>query len=169
MAEGVSVEFSSPSGDRLRFDWPLERLAALDASDAQPVWELAGDLDWDEIDAVRVFSGRFEDGRGVALAALRPRGAAGHGDDAIFGVLVSDGEIESLSEALLSTEYGPDGAVRRVGLELYREQDGLPLRVAGDVTGVSSEHDGRVDRQRVTLALRAGGSGVGVLDVLSRA
>jgi hypothetical protein len=168
MAEAVSVEFQSPSGELLRFDWPLDRLEALDADADEPAWELAGELDWDEVDSVRVLSGRFDDGRAIALAALRPAGAQGHGDDAVFGVLVADGETESFSEALLSTEYGPDGAVRRVGLELYREQDGLPLRVAGDATGVDSERDGGVERRRVTLALRAGGPGFGVLDVLAR-
>jgi hypothetical protein len=168
MAEGVSVEFQSPSGELLRFDWPLERLLELDPSASRPAWELAGELDWDEVETVRLLSGRFDDGRAIALAALRPRGAEGHGDEAVFGVLVSDGEAESLSEALISTEYGPDGAVRRIGLELYREHDGLPLRVAGDATEATSERDGGVERRRVALALRAAGAGIGVLDVLTR-
>jgi hypothetical protein len=169
MAEAVSVEFESPSGDRLRFDWPLGRLLALEAAEEDTAWERAGELDWDEIDLVRVLSARFDDGRALALAAIRPTGAEGHGEEAVFGVLVSEGEAESLSEVLLSTEQGPDGAVRRVGLELYRGEDGLPIRVAGDVTRASSHVDGGVERQRYGLSLRAGGSGVGVLDVLRQA
>jgi hypothetical protein len=169
MAEAVSVEFESPSGDRLRFDWPLERLVALEAAEGGTVWERAGELDWDEIDLVRVLSARFDDGRRLALAAIRPTGAEGHGEEAVFGVLFSEGEAEALSEVLLSAEHGPDGAVRRVGLELYRGEDGLPIRVAGDVTWTSSHLDGGVEHQRYGLSLRAGGAGVGVLDVLRQA
>jgi hypothetical protein len=170
MAEGVSVEFSSPSGTTLRFDWPLDRLQRLDAEDHDTVWERAGELDWDEVESVRVVSGRLDDGRLLALAALRPAGAEGHGDDAVYGVVVDDaGEAESLAQALISTEYGPEGAVRRVGLELYREDDGLALRVAGDATGAEEHRDGGVLHRRITLALRAGGPGVGVLDILAEA
>ncbi len=35
-------------------------------------------------------------------------------------------------EALLSTEYGPDGTARRLGLELYRDPAGPPVRIAAD-------------------------------------
>jgi hypothetical protein len=167
--EGVSVEFESPSAERLRVDWPLDRLRNLEPSGAETVWERAGELDWDEIDAVRVLSGRFEDGRLLAVAAVRPSGAQGHGDDAAFGVLVEGGEPESLAEVLISSEYAADGSLRRIGLELYREQDGLPLRVAGDVTGASRHRDGGVDHEAVVLELRAGGPGAGVLDVLTEA
>jgi hypothetical protein len=166
MTDAVSVEFSSPSGERLRFDWPLARLETLDGSEGDAIWERAGELDWDEVEKVRVLSGRLDDGRALALAAIRPAGAEGHGDDAVAGVLVADGEAESLAGGLLSTEYGPDGAVRRIGLELYREEDGLPLRVAGDVSEVSAHRDGAIEHERVTLTLRAGVPGVGVLDIL---
>jgi hypothetical protein len=166
MAE-VSVEFTSPEGERLAFDWPLDGLQAFDGSASEPVWELSGELDWDEIDAVRVLTARFEDGRCLALAAIRPAGAESHGDDAIAGVLVAEGETEPLAQALFSTEYGPDGEIRRIGLELYREEDGLPLRVAGDVTSVDEQPDGGVTRKRVTLDARAGSPGVAVLEVLT--
>jgi hypothetical protein len=164
--EGISVEFESPSGERLRFDWPLERLESLDGTESEPVWERAGELDWDEIDLLRAFSGRLGDGRAVAVAALRPAGADGHGDDAVAGVLVTDGEPKALAATLLSTEYGPGGAVRRVGLELYPEDQGLPLRVAGDVTGIERLGEGGTERTRVALALRAGSEGAGILDII---
>jgi hypothetical protein len=164
MAESVSVEFSSPSGTTLRFDWPLDRLRTLDAERDDTVWERAGELDWDEVESVRVLSGRLEDGRLLALADLRPVGAEGHSDDAVSGVVVDEGEPESLAEALISTEYGRDGGLRRVGLE-----EGLPLRVAADATATDEHRDGRVLHRRVTLALRAGGPGIGVLDILTSA
>jgi hypothetical protein len=160
--EDISVEFVSPGGERLRFDWPLDRLETFDGSETDPIWELAGELDWDEIKLLRVFSGRLDDGRAIALAALRPAGATGHGDDAVAGVLVSDGQPKALAQALLSTEYGPDEGPRRVGLELYPEDQGLPLRVAGDVTGV----DRVAQRTRIALKLRAGAEGIGVLDTV---
>jgi hypothetical protein len=166
MAE-VSVEFTSPAGERLAFDWPLERLQAFDGSDAGAIWELEGELDWDEIGVVRVLTARFEDGRCLALVAIHPVGAEAHGADAIAGVLVSEGEPEALAEALMSTEYGPAGEIRRVGLELYREEDGLALRIAADVTGVDERADGGLVHKRVALAARAGSPGVAVLDVLT--
>ena len=166
MTDAVSVEFASPSGDRLRFDWSLERLESFDGAETEPLWERAGDLDWDEIELFRVLTGRFDDGRALAVAALRPAGADGHGDDAVAGVLVTDGESNAFAEALLSTEYGPDGEARRVGLELYPEDQGLPLRVAADVTGIDEFDVGGTRRTRVALKLRAGGEGVGILDVI---
>jgi hypothetical protein len=166
MAE-VSVEFTSPAGERLAFDWPLDLLDAFEGSESDTIWALEGELDWDEIEVVRVVTARFDDGRCLALAAIHPSGAEGHGDDAIAGVLVSDGEPEALAEALMSTEYGADGEIRRIGLELYQEREGLPLRVAGDVTSVSERVDGDVVHKRIALAARAGSPGVGVLDVLT--
>jgi hypothetical protein len=168
MAE-VSVEFTSPAGERLAFGWPLERLEAFDGSQGDTIWELEGELDWDEIETVRVLTARFDDGRCLALAAIHPVGSEGHGADAVAGVLVSDGETAALAEALMSTEYDPDGEIRRVGLELYREEDGLPLRVAADVTASHQQVDGGVVHRRIALAARAGGPGVGLLDVMTAA
>ena len=45
--------------------------------------------------------------------------------------------FEQLHEALLSTEYGPDGRPRRIGLELYPAADSIPIRVAGEATHAS--------------------------------
>jgi hypothetical protein len=168
MAE-VSVEFTSPAGERLAFDWPLERLRAFDGSDGGTIWELEGELDWDEIEAVRVLTARFEDDRCLALVAIHPADADAHGGDAIAGVVVSDGEPEALAEALMSTEYGPTGEIRRLGLELYRDEDGLALRVAADVTAAEEHVDGGLVHKRIALAARAGASGVAVLDVLTAA
>ena len=42
-----------------------------------------------------------------------------------------DGAPVEVSEALLSTEYGPDGVQRRATLELWIDEEGQPLRGAG--------------------------------------
>jgi hypothetical protein len=75
----------------------------------------------------------FSDGGLLALSAVRPASAGGHGDEQISAVLCGpDGAPVEVSEVLLSTEYGPDGVQRRATLELWAdEEDGQPLRGAG--------------------------------------
>jgi hypothetical protein len=75
----------------------------------------------------------FSDGGLLALSALRPSGAAGHGEEQVTAVLCDpDGAPVEVSETLLSTEYGPDGVQRRATLELWTDgDDGQPLRGAG--------------------------------------
>lgn len=75
----------------------------------------------------------FSDGGLLAVSAIRPRGAAGHGEEQVAAVLCGpDGAPLEVSEALLSTEYGPDGVQRRATLELWTDEDeGQPLRGAG--------------------------------------
>jgi hypothetical protein len=75
----------------------------------------------------------FADGGMLALTAVRPQGADGHGDEATATVLCDpDGAPVDVSETLLSTEYGSDGVPRRVTLELWTDGgEGQPLRGAG--------------------------------------
>lgn len=170
MAETIALEFTDPAGEALRLEWDAEALARLDARlGRQPVWRLGGELDWDEVSELRVVSGHLERDRLIAVAALRPADAAGHGDEIVAGATGNPEALEQLAETLVSTEYGPDGAPRRIGLELYRDDGGIPLRVAGDVTEVSRETDGPVGRISAALELRAGGDvGVGTLEILRR-
>ena len=63
---------------------------------------------------------------------------------------------------LLSTEYGPDGPLRRIGLELYREDGGLPIRIAGDVIATSvGDPTAAVRRDSAAFELRCGGDAGG--------
>ena len=97
-------------------------------------WRLGGELDWDELEALRAASRRrFEDGRRsrsrrcdpgsteatsatLVAAAPRRRGRAGR----------------AVTEALLSTEYGADGLPQPDRARaLDRRRASLPLRVAG--------------------------------------
>jgi hypothetical protein len=171
MAEALALQFQAPTGDELRFEWQPDAFDALDASAplAEPVWTLGGELDWDEVDAVRVLSARLGDGRRLAVVALRPAGASGHGDELVAGA-IGDGEsFAGLSEPLLSTEYGPDGSPRRLGLEVYPADDGPALRIAADVTAVTASTAGGVERIATALSVRDGaGEGAGAFDTLKR-
>jgi hypothetical protein len=82
----------------------------------------------------------FSDGGLLALSAKRPDGATEHGDETLAAVLCDpDGAPVEVSEALLSTEYGPDGVQRRATLELWVDGDeGQPLRGAGSLISTSS-------------------------------
>jgi len=75
----------------------------------------------------------FSDGGLLALSAVRPAGASGHGEEQVTAVLCDpDGAPVEVNETLLSTEYGPDGVQRRATLELWTDgDDGQPLRGAG--------------------------------------
>jgi hypothetical protein len=81
----------------------------------------------------------FSDGGLLALSAARPSGAGGHGDETVAAVLCGpDGAPVDVSEALLSTEYGPDGVQRRATLELWLDdEDAQPLRGAGTLISSS--------------------------------
>jgi hypothetical protein len=82
----------------------------------------------------------FSDGGLLALSAVRPGGAKGHGEEAVVAVLCGpDGAPAEVAETLLSTEYGPDGVQRRATLELWLDGDeGQPLRGAGTLISASS-------------------------------
>jgi hypothetical protein len=169
-ADLVAVELEPPSGDPLLVEWRSEALAGLDprAEDAGGVWRLAGELDWDAIEALRILSGRLGDGRLLAIAAVRPAGASGHGDELTAGAIGEPDGFERIDEVLLSTEYGSDGLPRRVGLELYPDQTSLPMRIAGvAIAPAEAGQSGGVRRVRVGLELRGNGSrGAAVYELL---
>jgi hypothetical protein len=82
----------------------------------------------------------FADGGLLALSAVRPQGAGGHGEESVAAILCGpDGAPVEVSEALLSTEYGPDGMQRRATLELWLDgEEGQPLRGAGTLISSSA-------------------------------
>ncbi|HEX2096704.1 MAG TPA: hypothetical protein VHF50_04985, partial [Solirubrobacterales bacterium] len=71
-----------------------------------------------------------------------------HGDETVTAVLCDpDGAPLEVSEALLSTEYGPDGVQRRATLELWIDAEGKagPLRGAGTaISAAKVRRDGLV-------------------------
>ena len=87
----------------------------------------------------------FSDGGLLALSAVRPEGAGGHGEEVVAAVLCGpDGAPAEVAETLLSTEYGPDGVQRRATLELWLDdEDGQPLRGAGTlISAARCSHPG---------------------------
>jgi hypothetical protein len=82
----------------------------------------------------------FSDGGLLALSAARPQGSNEHGEEQVTAVLCDpDGAPVEVSEALLSTEHGPDGVQRRATLELWVEGDeGPPVRGGGTLISAAS-------------------------------
>ncbi|OJU83844.1 MAG: hypothetical protein BGO11_03245 [Solirubrobacterales bacterium 70-9] len=87
----------------------------------------------------------FADGGLLTLSGAAPADGGGHGDEPLLAVLCDpDAAPLVFEEALLSTEYGEDGAQRRATLELWLDgEDGRPLRGAGTlISAVAIEADG---------------------------
>ena len=83
----------------------------------------------------------FSDGGLLALSAVRPAGATDHGAEEVVAILCDpDAAPVEVSEALLSTEYGPDGVQRRATLELWIGEEMQPLRGAGSLISSSAVH-----------------------------
>ena len=130
-------------------------------------WTVEGEMDWGLAEEVRLVSALFEDGREVAIAAPRPRGAAGHDQDAVAARLASGGAPVPVAEVLLSTEYDREGLARRLGVELVLDPASPPLRIAADREGeveVRGEDEPRATA-RMTFRLE-GGRGTGLYEVL---
>lgn len=167
MSEHVGLEFEAPTGDRLSFEWDSDLLARLggDPPD-RPVWTLGGELDWDEIERVRVLSARLGDDRLLAIVALLAAGADGHGEELVAAALGDGNSFEQLDDALLSAESGPEDRLRRIGLELYASSAALAIRLSGSVTSLVDNEHGGVARTTALIELTDGGHGI--LDVLHR-
>lgn len=132
MTELIRVDL----GGDLAIEWErgaLMRTADAADPEAPPAWALAGELDWDEVESLRLLTGAVGD-IALAVAVVRPAGASDHGEDAVAAALIADDEADAAEEALLSTEYDPEGTLRRLGLELWL-QSGAGKRVAADRTG----------------------------------
>ena len=72
------------------------------------------------------------DGGLILLTAHRPAGSADHAAERTSAWLLERVGATPFVEALLSTQYGPDGQPSRVGLELWREDPDAPaMRAAG--------------------------------------
>lgn len=171
MSEAIAVELAVPGGDRLSVAWDAVELAELrpGLTPEGRLWSLNGELDWERVESLRVLSGRPAADRWIAVAALRPAGAAGHAEEVRAGMTGVGGEAEALRQVLFSTEYGAGGLPRRIGLELLTATSELPLRVAGDARDASASAEDGLARERLGLDLRMGdASGPGVLEVLRR-
>jgi hypothetical protein len=171
-AEEIAVALDGGDGNgNLRVEWDPDRLRALDGGPADEGWRLEGEIDWSRTGSLRVVSAAFEDGALLALAALRPAGAAGHDAETVRAVLVEvDGGPAELERALISTEYDGAGNVARIGLELYPDAEEPPLRVSAERRDKTSAATRQAGRESTRLSFRMEGKpGAGVLDVLTTA
>jgi hypothetical protein len=104
----------------------------------------SGEAEWSRIELLRSLTATLDDGSLLAVAAARPRGAAGHGEEAASAVLLdAEGSVVRFEEPLLSTEYDSEGRHRRAGVELWGPDEGAALRGAGTLIGRSAVEVGR--------------------------
>jgi hypothetical protein len=169
--EPAAITLEPVSGGALHVTWNPDALEAHAGGEPQArrrsPWTVEGKVDWELAEEVRLVSAVFEDGRELAIAAARPRGAAGHDQDTVAARLLRGGEPVPVAEVLLSTEYDPEGLARRLGVELVLDPDSPPLRIAANREGevdVRCE-DGR--RETAVMIFRLeGGRGAGLYEVL---
>ena len=90
----------------------------------------------DPVDSVREMAVWFDDGEVVAISAVRPRKHKGHEQDAIHAAVLDPAGPVTIVEPRLSTTYSASGRARRVGLELWREdEEAAPVRVVAEGLG----------------------------------
>jgi hypothetical protein len=126
-------------------------------------WELESEPDWSALAGIRLVSAMFEDGAALGVAAIRPRDARGHGDDAVAARFVdAEGGRTATADALLSVEYDSARVPRRLGIELWPDADSAPLRIAADRDPGDLD-----DRDAVDMTFRLGGvAGRGTYETL---
>jgi hypothetical protein len=131
-----------------------------------------GIADWSRLELVRTVGAWLGEERGgIVLSALRPAGASGHDEEAVWAALVDRGEALPVLDPRLSTTYDGDGHQRRAGLELWlTEEEGYPTRAAGEVVCGSSFDLGALRLDMAFMRWRSEGvTGVGRYDVLRKA
>jgi len=93
---------------------------------------------WEELDAVRSVTALADEGHGLMALARRPRGAAGHGAEAVSAALVDEGRLLEVNDARISTVYDGGGRQRSAGLELWIPGEEYARRGSGLVLAGSS-------------------------------
>jgi hypothetical protein len=128
-----------------------------------------GAPDWERIELARMVSVWFEEGDGIALASVRPAGAAGHEAEAVSAWRLA--QPAAIGEALLSTAVDGEGRQRRAGLELRPDEDDGPIeRIAGEAVCGTTLDLGRLRLEQAFFHWREGGRrGAGRYDILRRA
>lgn len=127
-----------------------------------------GAPDWQRIELSRTLGVWLEGEQGVALASVRPRGAAGQEDEAIGAFLLGD-EPVAVEDPRLSTTLDGGGRQLRAGLELWVDEESGPLRAAGDAVCGTTFDLGELRLDCAFFEWRMDGQrGVGRYDVLRR-
>jgi hypothetical protein len=131
---------------------------------------LWGEPDWERIETTRTVMAWLDDGTGVTLTAVRPRGVDGHDREAAWAaVLDADGGLHA-DDPRLSTTYDGEGRQRRAGLELWTGEEDYPIRAAGEVLCGSTFDLGQLQLDCAFFAWHMDGrEGVGRYDLVRRA
>jgi hypothetical protein len=130
-----------------------------------------GTPDWQQIELSRTLGVWLDDEHGVALASVRPRGAAGHEDEVVSAYLLDEQPV-GIDDPRLSTALDSNGHQLRAGLELWVDEDGEdgPLRGAGEAVCGTTFDLGELRLDCSFFAWRMEGRrGVGRYDLLRRA
>jgi hypothetical protein len=94
------------------------------------------------LDSIREVSAWFAPGDGLALTAIRPRGAKGHDRDLVVASVLDPAGAVGVADPRLSTTYTAAGRPARVGLELWLQQEDseeqYPRRAAGEALGAAA-------------------------------
>ncbi len=135
-----------------------------------------GSPDWERIGLARTVSAWMDVDVALAVTAIRPRKAKGHGDEALagslFAALDEDGTVAAISvpEVRLSTTTDADGRQRRSSIELFLDEDDAGHRAGGEVLCGTSLDLGRLRLDCSFFLWRMEGmTGVGRYDVLRHA
>ncbi|HEY2769752.1 MAG TPA: hypothetical protein VGI87_04260 [Solirubrobacteraceae bacterium] len=127
-------------------------------------------LDLSRYTSIRDVSMWFEPEEGVALTALRPRKAKHHGKDVVVAAVLDVADGKPVVDPRLSTTYDAEGAPRRVGLELWLEEengDQFPRRTAAESTPPDVQLGDEL-RATVLRAHSRGREGMGVYLLATR-
>jgi hypothetical protein len=87
----------------------------------------------------RFVTAATEEGTLLTVAAIRPPGAAAHGEELVGGHTTRAGDPDDeplpFETVRLSTVFGADGLPAKAGAELFRPGEELPSRLAGVAAG----------------------------------
>lgn len=121
-----------------------------------------------QVDSVRMLFAHFPEDRMIGLLAVRPTKAKGQDRDELAVSCLGEPPVNRVFDPRLSSTYGGDGLLRRVGVELWlgesEEADLHSLRVAGEAGPAVARLDleDAVVQAQPFRAYSRGQSGIGV-------
>jgi hypothetical protein len=127
-----------------------------------------------EADSARMLFASFPDDRLIGLLAVRPVKAKGQDGDELAVSCLGEPSGNQVFDPRLSSTFGGDGRLRRVGVELWlgesEDSDLHSLRVAGESLPAVARLDlgDVVVRAQPFLAHSRGQSGIGVYVLITR-
>ena len=129
----------------------------------------SGSPNWETIGSARAVSAWLDPEHAVALTTIRPAGARGHDEEAVWGALLAPDPVR-IDDPRLSTTWDAEGRQRGASLELWvGDEDPWAERAAGQVYCGSSMDLGALRLDCAFFTWRMDGhKGLGRYDVLRR-